>query len=330
MKIEPTKKKALKTLKTLNVEHTEWDLSARALDSPKNKGKLNVCDIDSFVVKRRIGSPSVNGRVYKIEDKNSKEEYALKIFRGVDECKLATKLGEESRHFPKVYTWSPCPNVILDANDTYKASEEYHFMTNFAVENHPGSKLDKKRLRLILSKMPLADPIKIMEVASEHGVSRELLSTIDLSKGIPLDVMASELLFSDINQMIFNLGEDGIGRINNIVAGVFPALVKLSQLGYVHKDLHLGNVLVRKSEDNEESVIHDFGETVKSDDIGEHVEDVNFFFHALLQSPIGNVYEEIIQTSMNLLTGVGSFEQYWGILETIGAKFDTLSDLKTL
>lgn len=316
-------------MNALNVENTKWDLSARALDSPKNRNtSLDLCDIDSYVVKRRIGSASVNGRVYEIEDKHSKNEYALKIFRGVDECKLATKLGEESRHFPKVYAWTPCPNVILDNNDIFKASEEYNFLTNFVVENHPGSKLAKKRLRLTLSKMPLADPIKIMEVALEHGVSNELLSTIDLSKGIPLDVMASELLFSDINQMIFDLGKHGIGRINKIVGGVFPALVKLSQLGYVHKDLHLGNVLVRKSEDNDndESVIHDFGESVKSDDIGEHVEDVHFFFNALLQSPIGNVYEEIIQTSMNLLIGLGSFEEYWEILETIGATFDGLSN----
>ena len=71
------------------------------------KSDLEIDDILKFRVIGRIGSQSLNGRVYEAEHDDTICRVALKtmMIDSISECEIAQKLGENYPHlFPQVIT----------------------------------------------------------------------------------------------------------------------------------------------------------------------------------------------------------------------------------
>ncbi len=285
----------------LNIADVPWNTH------PENDQNLipehfDVCDELTFRIMSRIGSVSVNGRVYEVEQITTRARVALKFMtvNNEHECKLASYLGSlNPRFFPRVISWQTCPNVVVrganEANsDAFIDHAETQFIKSYIAENMIGTAIEKKRMRIKLRKVH-GTKSSIMKQIRELGVSHEIVQGIQAHRGIEMTVMASELMSGDFGTFIKENPRSI--EIPRLIGEVFAGLRILVRERIVHEDLHLGNVLIRSDADgNLSSVIHDFGESTTDRSPYEHIRDIVKFLNSLIYL-LPREYEEILASS---------------------------------
>jgi len=88
-----------------------------------------------------------------------------------------------------------------------------------------------------------------------------------------------ELVAGDLHQVI----ADGITSetLDKYVEDVFLANIALSFSGYVHGDMHLGNIFIRDTGDGTQAILGDFGKFKEAEFNTSQLEDMTKFFTAL-------------------------------------------------
>jgi len=263
---------------------------------------FDVCDELSFRVISRIGSASVNGRVYEVEQTNTHARVALKFMtvNNEHECRLASYLGSlNPLYFPRVVSWQTCPNVIVREenqvnSDAFIEHAERQFIKSYIIENMIGTAIEKKRMRINLRNIHGTNN-SIFRQIRDLGVSHEIIQGIQAHRGIAMTVMASELMSGDFATFIKENPRST--EIPRLIGEVFAGLRTLVREQIVHEDLHLGNVLIRSDVDgNLTAVIHDFGESTTDRSPYEHIKDIVKFLDSLIYL-LPREYEEIIASS---------------------------------
>lgn len=289
----------------VNVINLEWKLHPR---NP-NRLKIHSCNNESLKIISRIGSASMNGRVYEAEHIPSGVHVALKIMLETNsrESIIAHYLGTiEPLYFPRVISWNICSKVMVRKEeqiqtDTFIELAEREYIKKAALERMEGTLLEKKRYRIQLKKIHSSGNVLFNDMLN-LGIPQRILDTIKTHEGIPMLVMSSELMYGDLKTLT---EEDKYHKdIPRIISEVFAGLETMVKRHIVHEDLHLGNVLLRKdSEGRLTATIHDFGESTENRSPYEHIRDIRKFLHALLLSPVSNIIEELI-ASGNLVVDI--------------------------
>jgi Predicted unusual protein kinase len=242
---------------------------------------VDTCNTLQFNTIRRIGSNSVNGRVYEIHDSHGKKA-ALKIFKDDDnrEGKFALLFSDmESPHFPRVFSYRTCPKVILD-RDMFQFDNELLYVRDMATQSIDDAR-QRKRALITMKRDTSITLEGILNIAREHGASHAELSKIFVQDGISMDVLCSELLAGDLAQILLNPTQ----HIDTmyIIADFLRAYLEMVNRGISHGDMHPGNVLIRITDKINYAVIHDFGtcEYVEGDSIESFQNDMIRFWSSL-------------------------------------------------
>lgn len=276
----------------INISDFPWNIHPQ---NPINSipDDFNVCDDFSFRIMSRIGSASMNGRVYEVEQNSTGLRIALKFMSKENrhECILASRLGSSMpRFFPRVVSWAICPNVIVPNDDSFIEYVEREFMKSYVIENMIGTPLEIKRMRINLRGIYSNGPSLFREFKA-MGVPHNILQDLQDYRGISMMVMASELMSGDLLSLIQETPEDK--EIPRLIGEVFAGMRALVRHKVVHEDLHLGNILLRSDENGKKSsVIHDFGESTIDRSPYEHIRDIVKFLDALPKK-----YEDIVISS---------------------------------
>lgn len=288
----------------IDLTNKDWGVYPRSPinDVPES---FDVCGEDQFVIVQRIGSSSLNGRVYEIERKPGRHftpvRLALKIFEddGGSESEIASMLGSRyPDNFPRVVSHGTCPHVILRNEndcgllDSFAVNEETKFRKRFVVDNNTMDSMGRKRLRANLKKVHTTGDDLFTDM-EKLGVPDESIKDLREYNGVKMKVMASELMSGDLIKYVEKMKKSK--ETPRLISEVFEALNIMVKEGIVHGDLHLGNVLLRKSRDGTfRAVIHDFGESrTEYTSPDDHVDDILFFIHALTAS-VGDRYKELL------------------------------------
>ena len=282
----------------LNIVDVPWNVYP---DSQVNAipEEFDVCDELNYSLIQRIGSASMNGRVYEVEQNRTNTRIALKLMSigNDDECKRATILGETCPlYFPRVVSWGTCQNVIVrnegeEHSDVFTEFAEREFIKKYILDRTHESPIYKKRLCILMKKIHTTG-VQLMRDLENIGVPTSILLRYRTHRGIAMTVMASELLHGDILNLVKeNPRHEDIPRL---IGEVFAAMRWLVRRQIVHEDLHLGNILLRSNHDGRLSaVIHDFGESTEDRSPYEHTRVIYKFLDALITS-IHSDYENIV------------------------------------
>ena len=218
---------------------------------------IDICDKFQYNIIRRIGSNSVNGQVYEIHDTHGKRA-AMKIFKDTNnrEGTFALLFSDmESPHFPRVFSYSTCPKVLLNI-DMFQYNNELLYMQDMATRAIPNT-LQRKRASIIIRRNPDITMTGILTIAKDHGAPHSELSQIFVQCGIPMESLTSELLAGDLAQILLH-PTPNVNPID-IIADFLLAYLEMVHRGISHGDMHIGNVLVRITSSKNYAVIHDFG-----------------------------------------------------------------------
>ena len=298
----------------LDLTKKTWSVHPTTPINPIPK-PFNVCADNHFVVIQRIGSKSMNGRVYEASIGKQGNKFALKVFGLSETCEqeIASKLGSEyPKYFPVVISYAVCPHVIVaverkegngqeEAPDSFMINEISKFRKMYALDNSDLNPREKKMLSVNLRKTHTTGD-RLLDDLRTFGVGDKTINDILAYRGIRMNVMASELVSGDLLTYVeTNPNSDEMPRL---FGEVFEALDIMIKEGIVHGDLHLGNVLLRKYSTGEDrAIIHDFGESTsgKLVEARDHVNDISKFLLAISAS-VGRSYEDILVQCNILVT----------------------------
>lgn len=282
----------------LNIVNVPWNVHP---DSKVNivPEEFDVCDELRYNIIQRIGSPSMNGRVYEAEQTRTNTRIALKLMSigNEDECIRATDLGRTCPlYFPRVVSWSTCDHVIVRPegqrhSDAFTEFAEREFIKKYSLDRIPGEPIHKKRICILMKKIHTGGA-ELMQDLKDIGVPTSILSESQAHRGIMMTVMASELMYGDFLSLFKEYPRHK--EIPRLIGEVFAAMRWLVRKKIVHEDLHLGNILLRSDQEgNLTAVIHDFGESTENRAPYEHTRDIYKFLDALIKT-IDSGYENIV------------------------------------
>lgn len=234
-----------------------------------NANSLEKCKVHKLICNCRIGSPSIDGEVFKVVY-NDEIPMALKIMpimndkhvaRNMNEIDIAVKASNLVKtgcttHFPMVFGHGQC-EVIMDVESPFKGpGVRYHMLEKFA--NAIPSRICAKRFRISRRR---SSSREIIETASEI-FPFQVVEEIAKDDHQFVDLMASELAWGDL--LRFYEENKDVDLWKNIITEALHAIRDMQQLlGVFHGDLHWGNLLIMIFEDNSlEVLIHDFGRSV--------------------------------------------------------------------
>lgn len=240
-------------------------------------------------VLQRIGSESKEAEVYLVSlpDQNLG---AMKIMprksiddisKNSNEIQVASQaselaLNEECRYFPHVYASGHCSNVSL-----YPGSQ------------HIPRAIEWAQYERLLSQYPGKE--RMIEILIHQGlpfdrISQRLNLKYKTTPMISADILISELANEDMGQ--WALRGHSLNDWKLIIKDVLNGLHCLHvDLGFIHNDMHLGNVLITEEE---RALIHDFG---KAEPIGAYdfTRDYTTFLYSLLDETKGYYVPDKIQ-----------------------------------
>lgn len=300
----------------LNIVDVPWNVhpESKVNSIPE---EFDVCDELRYSIIQRIGSPSMNGRVYEVEQNGTGTRIALKLMSidNDEECRRAKILGATCPlYFPWVVSWGTCDNVIVrpegqQHSDVFTEFAEREYIKTFVLDKMPGTPIYKKRLGILMKKIHTSGE-ELMRDLESAGVPTSILLQYQTHRGIGMTVMASELMYGDFSSLVKEYPRHK--EIPRLIGEVFEAMIWLVRKNIVHEDLHLGNILLRSDhEGNLSSVIHDFGESTENRSPYEHTRDIYKFLDALI-TLVHIDYENIIMSSR---VSVDSFLQNKGSSE---------------
>ena len=151
-------------MSNFNISNVSWNTRPENSNNPIPIN-FHIDNILKVRVIGRIGSQSINGRVYEVDHNETMCRVALKTMMvdSISECKIAQKLGENYPHlFPRVITWKICPQVIVRSKhekhtDIFFEHVEREFVKKSVVDIMDGSLVDKKRMRIKLRSLYTTD-----------------------------------------------------------------------------------------------------------------------------------------------------------------------------
>jgi len=220
------------------------------LDNIKNFEKIQIIE--------RIGSPSADAEVYRIKFNNV--EFAMKLIPRKDidseernkmEIQTALRASEYSDYFPITFAYGFCENsgyfISLDNYFSSFIPEAQKFNIVYKMEKQIIDKRLKKRF--------LADvrnEMSIEDLKNKYNLKTE-------GNDIQVDYLISELANGDLGNWM--KVERNIKDWRKILIEIIYGIYYLTtQIRKVHPDLHPGNVLIVKDEnDKDKALIHDFG-----------------------------------------------------------------------
>jgi len=225
---------------------------------------------------------------------------ALKIMPvGIDsenEVKIACFLSQQMHQtrctrFPHVFTDAVCQETRLDTSspfvqDLVDTAQKKKLLEIY--EQHPNHLPQKLRVfRRSLHQRSFAD---VRELVANF-VAEATIDDIIQIKSFPSRVLISELAYMDVNYLLrhqSNLLRTNTSIFAQIIIQTLSGIDEMLKLRILHKDIHFGNVLLKKmtnSVPNFFCLIHDFG---TSDMECHHLQDYLF--------DIGKLIDCVFQT----------------------------------
>ena len=216
----------------------------------------NLQNSDKVQILKRIGSASADAEVYKIRFEDM--EFALKLMPRVDndseernrkEIETAYQASEYSGYFPLTFAYGYCPET------SYYSNMESSFIPR-AVKY----KCVRDMLKMIDNKVMK----KRFESDYRNGISiddlknKYKLKDKENKDKIQVDFLISELANGDLGNWMKKSRDIKEWRkvLIDVITGIYYLTVIL---GKVHPDLHPGNILISKTKDGIQALIHDFG-----------------------------------------------------------------------
>lgn len=268
----------------LDTSNCDWKPIAQKFH---DKNSVNICsdnwNSDVIQIVERIGSESSSAEVYKLKV-GEYPEMAGKILpiisdesirNNLNEIEIAQYLSDlNDPHFPFVYGSSYCENTIYSENSLFVEDSYRYFLYRNLIT--PSLSTSQKKRLLHKCRVENLDSLK-----SEFGDvpigSHVLLSSLSFC-----DLRSFPQCFSDI-VITENIWE-------YIIIEILKTIKLLNEdLNIMHGDLHMGNILLNVTVNNELSVpvIHDFGKSKKMDEwsMYDRITDVGTFFNDLLINP---------------------------------------------
>lgn len=272
-------------------KNKKWTIPSDAINENNRYQKLELKNIE---VKKRIGSPSTMAQVFQVEinSQNDSIPIAAKLLpicneesvnSNKNEMEIAFRASElvlNSENlincFPIVYNTDSslflCKETYFydkdEKYDWYNKSKRYQQFGTILSNKYP-DKFDK----IMLMKRQIKDPEIIVKA---------LNLDIELPTKIESHILFSELAYCDLGYYLNSSFEEDYKFYYEIIKQVFKAIETLhTKLNVVHRDLHLGNILVLSLE-NPIILIHDFGKS-KFSDFDTYVDKVNDISYFLSQ-----------------------------------------------
>ena len=227
-------------------------------DKEKFPNNLEFCEnlenSDKIQILERIGSASADAEVYKIRFEEM--EFALKLMSRVDndseernwkEIETAYQAGEYSAYFPLTFAYGYCPETsyYLNMSSFIPRALKYKCVQDMlkSIDN----KTVKKRFE-----SDHRNGMGIDELKNKYNLK------VENKDKIQVDFLISELANGDLGNWMRKSRE--IKEWRKVLVDVITGIYYLTgMLGKVHPDLHPGNILILKTKDEIQALIHDFG-----------------------------------------------------------------------
>ena len=248
--------------KVFDAGSVSWDRACQ--DNSAHCSNDDICgsmaDID---INARIGSPSMNAVVYRIQLANGTYA-AAKVLPRIDrksDAKAKWEIGvamslqmwvesqnREYSPFPIVYSSGVCPYTVFDKSCTFGELAD-----TFAVRTALSAQTEKPVRFMVLSRnQPFSEVIAMAQ--KQHLIIPDMTTL-----SIRSHVMVSELCQGYVIQMhakhVFRAPQ-----WQSILSQVISGIIDMNDAGFDHHDLHAGNVLVNMLPDGKvRCCIHDFG-----------------------------------------------------------------------
>ena len=246
----------------------DWSTWRKVIDRDKYFGfdgrkfpdNLEFCEnlenSDKVQILERFGSASADAEVYKITFENM--DFALKLMPRVDndseernrkETETAYQASEYSTYFPLTFAYGYCPETAYYLNKGAFSSFIPRAIEYKCVQDMLKSidKLVKKRFE--------SDYRNGM---SENDLKNKYNLKIENQDKIQVDFLISELANGDLGNWMKKSRD--IKEWRKVLVDVITGIYYLTGiLGKVHPDLHPGNILILKTKEGMQALIHDFG-----------------------------------------------------------------------
>jgi hypothetical protein len=282
--------------------------------------------------RKRIGSVSANAQVFQISCGDDVRDVVMKIMpkaaTNAHEIKTAIALANlvvtrKSKHFPIVFAHGHCNEVVLTEpyfENRFRINERLKIIKtkyNNRQLKDPNQLLNHDPFgtgKIILFNLDVSKcltgqdnlmsqldgtgkPAKFQMEFLDYYLTEEELQSIK-DKKFECDLLYSELADTDVKNFIeTNKKVISFGLLFHIYFDVIEGIIDMQKEGYIHGDLHLGNVLllIDKSTGSKlgdwkiVTLLHDFG-TVYSEKITENrFHDINTFTTHFIISIANNV-----------------------------------------
>jgi len=286
------------------------------------------CDINVDV---RIGTPSTMAQVFQIT-KNS-IPIAAKILpicnddsfeNNKNEMEIAVKasslvLSSNLNCFPIVYNIGVEDNILSST-----LCQETYFYDKEEKYNWFEKSKRYQQFKMLLDNFSEKSKIvnKILSMKKQYKDPETIVSSlkleIELTNKIQSHILLSELAYCDLGYYLNHKKE--IDNPNefyyNIIKDVLKAIEVLhTKLNVVHRDLHLGNILILENQNDSDSenlnpiiLIHDFGKSKNSsfESYVDKVNDISYFMSQITDESknnfsLPNKVKEYIDNCMDIL-----------------------------
>jgi hypothetical protein len=250
---------------------------SNVLDSKHKK------DFELVEIIERIGSPSADGEVYRIN--YGELDFAMKLMPRVDnsseernkrEIRYAVTASQYPDYFPKVFAVGYCEN-----------SDYYRSTNNSPISSFIPQAIQYNRYNKI------KQSLKGVQLKRFEADYRNKESLIDLAKKydyieseknndtIQVDFLISELVNGDLGS--WSKLQHALSDWKKIILDVVIGTYYLSGfLKIIHVDLHMGNILIGTDDHEIKALIHDFGRCLPIDE--NDIENSNQYYKTSLLS----------------------------------------------
>lgn len=254
----------------------DWSVWGKVIDRDKYKNfdksrfpdPIEFCDkiltknltenSQKIEILERIGSESAEGEVYRI--KYGDMEFALKLMprmykdsenKNFKEIEIANLASQYPDYFPMTFAYGFCPNSSYYIGKSkisafIAKTVEYNTISN--ILQSITSKIVRKRFEA-----DYRNGMTINELKKKY-----LIDNVPNENSIQVDFLISELANGDLGNWCKVKQDIQYWRkiLIDVIFGIYYLTV---MIGKVHPDLHLGNILILKGENDIRALIHDFG-----------------------------------------------------------------------
>lgn len=283
-------------------------LPAAGRDSIGNPLQSAYEDLCTMRLICRIGSPSLNGEVYKCSS-IFRLFTALKIMylgnESSQEITVATAVSDavkqqRATRFPIVYSTARCTETGLSDTPFSRVAIRQHRKQELVKLLRLQSNISNNRIRVIERSLGITDLDDIAAIVEPSDRKRMIMCGMTFTS----QVMMSELAFCDINYLIThrsNILRRHKPIFAEIIIQCIDGILELFHLQIAHNDIHFGNFLIRTDSQNPTSnffvMTHDFGRSeMNCSDLTNYIFDCEKLLDCILH--VGVFQDEVHQGSL--------------------------------